>query len=71
MYGKDFTLDSISLFLTISVLLQKLWWQNVWPMLQAEINNGEVLAAVLQPVIKLIQEASPSEYESIMAPTMK
>ncbi|XP_054086089.1 SCY1-like protein 2 isoform X6 [Zeugodacus cucurbitae] len=50
---------------------KKLWWQNVWPMLQAEISNGEVLAAVLQPVIKLIHEASPSEYESIMAPTMK
>ncbi|XP_069967911.1 SCY1-like protein 2 isoform X2 [Bactrocera oleae] len=50
---------------------RKLWWQNVWPMLQAEISNGEVLAAVLQPVIKLIQEASPGEYESIMAPTMK
>ncbi|XP_067644510.1 SCY1-like protein 2 isoform X4 [Eurosta solidaginis] len=50
---------------------RKLWWQNVWPMLQAEISNGEVLAAVLQPVITLIQEASPSEYESIMAPTMK
>ncbi|XP_054733391.1 SCY1-like protein 2 isoform X1 [Anastrepha obliqua] len=50
---------------------RKLWWQNVWPMLQAEISNGEVLAAVLQPAITLIQEASPSEYESIMAPTMK
>ncbi|XP_053956148.1 SCY1-like protein 2 [Anastrepha ludens] len=50
---------------------RKLWWQNVWPMLQAEISNGEVLAVVLQPTIRLIQEASPSEYESIMAPTMK
>ncbi|XP_037948428.1 SCY1-like protein 2 [Teleopsis dalmanni] len=50
---------------------RKLWWQNVWPMLQAEISNGEVLAAVLQPVITLIQEATPTEYENVMASTLK
>ncbi|XP_053956399.1 uncharacterized protein LOC128862025 isoform X3 [Anastrepha ludens] len=55
----------------LPLIPRKLWWQNVWPMLQAEISSGEVLAAVLQPTIRLIQEASPSEYESIMAPTMK
>ncbi|TMW42002.1 hypothetical protein DOY81_012918, partial [Sarcophaga bullata] len=49
----------------------KLWWQNLWPMLQSEISNGEVLAAVLHPVLTLLQDSSKSEYEAVMAPTMK
>uniref|UniRef100_A0A1B0FF22 Protein kinase domain-containing protein n=1 Tax=Glossina morsitans morsitans TaxID=37546 RepID=A0A1B0FF22_GLOMM len=61
----------VTLMETMPLIPRKLWWQNVWPMLQAEINNGEVLAAVLQPVITLLQEATHTEYETIMAPTMK
>ncbi|EDV96081.1 GH16052 [Drosophila grimshawi] len=50
---------------------RKLWWQNLWPMLKSEINNGEVLAAVLQPVMLFVQEATHSEYDALMSATMK
>lgn len=51
--------------------MQKLWWQNLWPMLKSEINNGEVLAAVLQPVMLFVQEATHAEYDALMSSTMK
>ncbi|XP_017956241.1 SCY1-like protein 2 isoform X2 [Drosophila mojavensis] len=50
---------------------RKLWWQNLWPMLKSEINNGEVLAAVLQPVMLFVQEATHAEYDALMSSTMK
>ncbi|KAH8378837.1 hypothetical protein KR009_001709, partial [Drosophila setifemur] len=50
---------------------RKLWWQNIWPMLKSEINNNEVLAAVLQPVMLFVQEATHSEYDNLMSTTMK
>ncbi|KAH8369983.1 hypothetical protein KR093_001765, partial [Drosophila rubida] len=50
---------------------RKLWWQNLWPMLKSEINNGEVLAAVLQPVMLFVQEATHTEYDALMSATMK
>ncbi|XP_020816683.1 SCY1-like protein 2 isoform X2 [Drosophila serrata] len=50
---------------------RKLWWQNIWPMLKSEINNNEVLAAVLQPVMLFVQEATHTEYDNLMSTTMK
>ncbi|KMY98799.1 SCY1-like protein 2 isoform X3 [Drosophila simulans] len=50
---------------------RKLWWQNIWPMLKSEINNNEVLAAVLQPVMLFVQEATLTEYDTLMSATMK
>ncbi|KAH8345925.1 hypothetical protein KR067_009094, partial [Drosophila pandora] len=50
---------------------RKLWWQNIWPMLKSEINNNEVLAAVLQPVMLFVQEATHTEYDNLMSATMK
>lgn len=40
-------------------------------MLKSEINNGEVLAAVLQPVMLFVQEATHAEYDALMSATMK
>lgn len=40
-------------------------------MLKSEINNNEVLAAVLQPVMLFVQEATHTEYDNLMSATMK
>lgn len=58
-------------FVPFLFALQKLWWQNIWPMLKSEINNNEVLAAVLQPVMLFVQEATHTEYDNLMSATMK
>lgn len=51
--------------------LQKLWYQHVWPSLQQEMRTQEVLAAVLQPVLYLIQESTIEEYESLILPSFR
>ncbi|XP_071054060.1 SCY1-like protein 2 isoform X2 [Onthophagus taurus] len=50
---------------------KKLWYQHVWPSLQQEMRTQEVLAAVLQPVLFLIQESTLEEYESIILPSFR
>ncbi|XP_054274945.1 SCY1-like protein 2 isoform X2 [Macrosteles quadrilineatus] len=50
---------------------RKLWFQHVWPSLQQEMRTQEVLAAVLQPIIHLIQECSVDEYENIILPAFR
>ncbi|ODN01826.1 SCY1-like protein 2 [Orchesella cincta] len=50
---------------------KKLWFQHVWPTLQAEMRSQEVLAAVLQPILLLIQECSSAEVENIILPTFR
>ncbi|XP_039287541.1 SCY1-like protein 2 [Nilaparvata lugens] len=50
---------------------RKLWFQHVWPCLQQEMRTQEVLAAVLQPIIHLIQECSLEEYENIILPAFR
>ncbi|XP_023311083.1 SCY1-like protein 2 [Anoplophora glabripennis] len=50
---------------------KKLWYQHVWPSLQQEMRTQEVLAAVLQPVLYLIQESTIEEYESIILPSFR
>ncbi|XP_046681827.1 SCY1-like protein 2 [Homalodisca vitripennis] len=50
---------------------RKLWFQHVWPCLQQEMRTQEVLAAVLQPIIYLIQECSVEEYENIILPPFR
>lgn len=52
-------------------ILQKMWYQHVWPSLQQEMRTQEVLAAVLQPVLYLIQESTVEEYESIILPSFR
>lgn len=69
----DFIPVSLSLSNTLACcfLPQKLWWQHIWPNLQQEMRADEVLAAVLQPALTLVQESSNSEYEAIILPTFK
>jgi hypothetical protein len=50
---------------------QKLWWQHVWPFLQQEMKAAEVLAAVLQPALAIVQEATANEYEEFVLPTFR
>ncbi|XP_031640158.1 SCY1-like protein 2 isoform X1 [Contarinia nasturtii] len=50
---------------------RKLWWLHVWPSLQHEIRMGEVLAAVLQPALALVAEATQNEYETYILPTFR
>lgn len=59
----------VSLF--FSSIAKKLWWQHVWPCLQQEMRAAEVLAAVLQPALAMVQEATNSEYEQVILPTFK
>lgn len=52
-------------------MLQKLWFQHVWPCLQQEMRTQEVLASVLQPIIYLIQECTLEEYEIVILPPFR
>ncbi|KAB0792054.1 hypothetical protein PPYR_14015 [Photinus pyralis] len=56
---------------TLLFIFQKLWYQHVWPSLQQEMRTQEVLAAVLQPILYLIQESTIEEYESIILPSFR
>ncbi|CAH2034539.1 unnamed protein product, partial [Iphiclides podalirius] len=49
---------------------KKLRWQHVWPVLQLEVRTAEVLAAVLQPIIWLTNEASQEEFSHFVLPTL-
>ncbi|CAH0402045.1 unnamed protein product [Chilo suppressalis] len=50
---------------------KKLRWQHVWPALQLEVRTAEVLAAVLQPIIWLTNEATQDEFTHYVLPTLK
>ncbi|XP_070509672.1 SCY1-like protein 2 [Chironomus tepperi] len=50
---------------------RKLWWQHVWPFLQQEMKGSEVLAAVLQPALAMVQESTANEYEEFILPTFR
>jgi hypothetical protein len=52
-------------------VFQKLWFQHIWPCLQQEMKTQEVLAAVLQPIIFLVQECTIEEYESVILPSFR
>ncbi|XP_066155262.1 SCY1-like protein 2 isoform X2 [Euwallacea fornicatus] len=45
---------------------KKLWYQHVWPSLRQEMCSQEVLAAVLQPVLFIVQESTVEEYETFI-----
>ncbi|MPC29629.1 hypothetical protein E2C01_022872 [Portunus trituberculatus] len=52
----------------IVLYVMKLWFLHVWPSLQQEMRTQEVLAAVLQPILKLISDVTTDEYENIILP---
>ncbi|KAL1518045.1 hypothetical protein ABEB36_001731 [Hypothenemus hampei] len=50
---------------------KKLWYQHVWPSLRQEMCSQEVLAAVLQPVLFIVQESTVEEYETFILPNFR
>ena len=53
------------------IIIQKLWFQHIWPSLQQELRTQEVLAAALQPVFLMIQGMSAEEYHVHVMPTIR
>ncbi|XP_050419612.1 SCY1-like protein 2 isoform X4 [Adelges cooleyi] len=60
----------ITLKESLPFIPKKIWYQRVWPFLQHEMVKSDVSAAVLHPVIFLIQESSLEDYETLMLPAM-
>lgn len=50
---------------------QKLTYQHIWTYLAAELQTQEVLSAVLQPMLYIIQNSTKEEYDQILFPTLK
>lgn len=50
---------------------QKLLYQHIWWYLQAELQTQEVLSAVLQPILYIIEKSTKEEYEKIIFPTLR
>ncbi|EGI59100.1 SCY1-like protein 2 [Acromyrmex echinatior] len=50
---------------------KKLWYQHIWTYLHAELQTQEVLSAVLQPMLYIVQNSTKEEYERIVFPTLK
>ncbi|XP_067120668.1 SCY1-like protein 2 isoform X3 [Centruroides vittatus] len=50
---------------------RKLWYQHVLPSLKAELQSPEVLAAALQPLLFMIEESTPEEYQSLILPVFR
>ncbi|KMQ93164.1 scy1-like protein 2 protein [Lasius niger] len=50
---------------------KKLWYQHIWTYLHAELQTQEVLSAVLQPMLYIVQNCTKEEYDQIVFPTLK
>ncbi|EFN75753.1 SCY1-like protein 2 [Harpegnathos saltator] len=50
---------------------KKLWYQHIWRYLHAELQTQEVLSAVLQPMLYIVQNSTQEEYDQILFPTLK
>ncbi|XP_043286270.1 SCY1-like protein 2 isoform X2 [Venturia canescens] len=50
---------------------RKLWYQHIWPYLQAESKLQEVFAAVLHPMLYIIQQGTVEDYENIILPSFR
>ncbi|XP_051175555.1 SCY1-like protein 2 isoform X2 [Leptopilina boulardi] len=55
----------------IPYIPRKLWYQHIWPYLQEESRSQEVFAAVLQPMLYIIQNSTQDEYEKIILPNFR
>lgn len=56
---------------SVSRFPQKLWYQHIWTYLHAELQTQEVLSAVLQPMLYIVQNSTQEEYDQILFPTLK
>ena len=52
----------------LPIIPRKLWFQHVWSFLQSELGKQEMLAAVLESVIYMIQDSSLLEYQTYIQP---
>ncbi|XP_026830100.1 SCY1-like protein 2 isoform X2 [Ooceraea biroi] len=50
---------------------KKLWYQHIWTYLHAELQTQEVLSAVLQPMLYIVENSTQEEYDQIVFPTLK
>ncbi|XP_076248315.1 SCY1-like protein bma isoform X2 [Calliopsis andreniformis] len=50
---------------------RKLRYQHVWTYLQTELENEDFQSAVLQPVLYIVQDSTPEEYNQIIFPTLR
>jgi len=57
-----------SLLEVFAIIPKKLWLQQIWPFLQIELTKQEMMAAVLESVIFLVQESSQLEFETFLQP---
>lgn len=57
-----------SLPYVLPIIPRKLWFQHVWSFLQSELGKQEMLAAVLESVIYMIQDSSLLEYQTYIQP---
>ncbi|XP_022244432.1 SCY1-like protein 2 [Limulus polyphemus] len=56
---------------TLSHIPKKLWYQHVLPSLKSELQSPEVLAAALQPLLYIIDESTPEEYQTLILPMFR
>ncbi|XP_023332600.1 SCY1-like protein 2 isoform X2 [Eurytemora carolleeae] len=50
---------------------RKLWLQQIWPILDQELNKQEVMAAVLESALFLIRECSQQEYQTFIQSSIR
>ncbi|XP_043493375.1 SCY1-like protein 2 isoform X1 [Polistes fuscatus] len=50
---------------------KKLLYQHIWWYLRAELQTQEVLSAVLQPILYIIEKSTKEEFEKIIFPTLR
>ena len=50
---------------------QKIWFQHIIPSLVVELEGNDVPATVLQPILYIIEESTPEEYQEIILPHIR
>ena len=48
-----------------------MWCQHILPSMECELQSPEVLAAALQPIIYMINEATVEEFQAYILPFIK
>ncbi|XP_015792718.1 SCY1-like protein 2 isoform X2 [Tetranychus urticae] len=50
---------------------KKMWFTHILPSMEAEFQSSEVLAAALQPLLRMIEESTVEEYQNIIYPIVR
>lgn len=48
-----------------------MWFQHILPSMENEYQSSEVLAAALQPLLRIIEESTIEEYQTMIYPTVR